>query len=225
MRTTDLTGKRFGRLTVVEKGEPKICSNGTRLSTWVCDCDCGKRVTVRDSSLKSGMTQSCGCKFLEYSRRKRKNNQYDFTHEYGIGYTNQGQEFFFDKEDYDRLKYYCWSMNKRGILSAAVPGHQGRKRIMMHRLVMNVDDKRTVNHLGSPSDNRKCNLEVVEAGRKSYNHKVSKKSSSGITGVAYNPTVKKWEAYIHVQGKKKRLGYFKDIDAAAKARKEAELIY
>lgn len=53
----DLTGKKFGRLTVVSRLE----NDGRRNSRWHCICDCGTSRTVRGDSLKSGRTLSCGC--------------------------------------------------------------------------------------------------------------------------------------------------------------------
>lgn len=52
----DLVGRRFGRLTVVRRGP--ILKRG--VATWLCKCDCGKRVTVRGCNLK-GKTKGCGC--------------------------------------------------------------------------------------------------------------------------------------------------------------------
>lgn len=52
----DLTGQRFGRLTVIKKNG---CKNGHIL--WECDCKCGNTVTVKGIHLRSGHTQSCGC--------------------------------------------------------------------------------------------------------------------------------------------------------------------
>lgn len=53
----DLTGRRFGRLTVI-----KHMGNDTaRKTIWRCKCDCGKNSDVRAPDLKSGNTQSCGC--------------------------------------------------------------------------------------------------------------------------------------------------------------------
>lgn len=52
----DLTGQRFGRLFVVERGERK----GKR-AMWRCECDCGNEKVVRGCDLRSGHTQSCGC--------------------------------------------------------------------------------------------------------------------------------------------------------------------
>ena len=40
-------------------------------------------------------------------------NVYDLSGEYGIGYTLKGEEFYFDLEDYDKIKDYCWHINKK----------------------------------------------------------------------------------------------------------------
>lgn len=53
----DLTGQRFGRLTVIERVE----NAPNRARQWLCLCDCGKETIVVSSSLNSGRTRSCGC--------------------------------------------------------------------------------------------------------------------------------------------------------------------
>ena len=58
----DLTGKKFGRLVVIE-GIEKRSKNGRVL--WKCLCDCGNYSTVCSSDLKSGNTKSCGCGEIE----------------------------------------------------------------------------------------------------------------------------------------------------------------
>ena len=53
----DLTGQRFGRLTVAARAE-----NGPHKKTrWRCRCDCGAEVVVGTLLLRSGRTRSCGC--------------------------------------------------------------------------------------------------------------------------------------------------------------------
>lgn len=52
----DLTGEKFGRLTVIERGETK-----GGVTTWKCRCKCGNVVTVRRDYLVYGRTRSCGC--------------------------------------------------------------------------------------------------------------------------------------------------------------------
>lgn len=53
----DLTGQRFGRLTVVEKTDNTYQNN----TIWHCVCDCGNEIDVIGRSLTSGNTKSCGC--------------------------------------------------------------------------------------------------------------------------------------------------------------------
>lgn len=55
-RLQDLTGQRFGRLTVIERADNK----GTK-TMWLCKCDCGNKVIKEGSNLKNEDTQSCGC--------------------------------------------------------------------------------------------------------------------------------------------------------------------
>lgn len=55
-RTPDLTGKRFGHLTVVEQIE-----NKNHQRRWLCLCDCGALTALTSHCLLSGHTKSCGC--------------------------------------------------------------------------------------------------------------------------------------------------------------------
>ena len=52
----DLTGKRFGKLTVIKQAEHE-----GRHSYWLCSCDCGAKKVIRGTSLTSGKQISCGC--------------------------------------------------------------------------------------------------------------------------------------------------------------------
>lgn len=66
----DLTGQRFGRLTVIRRSDKKAKSG----SMWICKCDCGNFVTVTQSNLKSGNTKSCGCQTNTLSKATRYKN-------------------------------------------------------------------------------------------------------------------------------------------------------
>ncbi len=66
--TIDLTGKRFGRLTVVSFSG----SNSTGKRTWICMCDCGVKTIVATGDLRSGNTESCSC----LKREKTGNRSY-----------------------------------------------------------------------------------------------------------------------------------------------------
>lgn len=56
---TDLTGKRFGKLTVLERTEQKNPKNRSFL--WKCRCDCGNICLKPTNELNSGFAKSCGC--------------------------------------------------------------------------------------------------------------------------------------------------------------------
>lgn len=65
MKVIDLTGKTFGKLTVIQRSG----SNVQGEAVWLCQCDCGNKSLVSSSNLRTGNTSSCGC-FGKEQRRK-----------------------------------------------------------------------------------------------------------------------------------------------------------
>ena len=55
-KAKDLTGQKFGRLTVIKRAENK----GKRVA-WLCKCECGNEIVIIGGNLKNGSTKSCGC--------------------------------------------------------------------------------------------------------------------------------------------------------------------
>lgn len=55
----NLTGRKFGKLTVIKLGDRKPLS-GYQLY-WLCKCDCGNEKEILGSNLKLGLIKSCGC--------------------------------------------------------------------------------------------------------------------------------------------------------------------
>ena len=72
----DLTGIRFGKLTVLYRAEDHIQPSGQHKRVWHCKCDCGNECNVRANDLKSGNTTSCGCVQQE---SRGKSQLQDFT--------------------------------------------------------------------------------------------------------------------------------------------------
>lgn len=62
----DLSGRVFGRLTVIQLAPATPCKR----TKWICRCSCGKETAVHAYCLKSGDTKSCGC------LRKESNSRY-----------------------------------------------------------------------------------------------------------------------------------------------------
>lgn len=219
----DLTGQRFGKLEVIERVENK---NGRVM--WLCKCDCGNYHTTTTNSLKSGLCVSCGClnpfKNPLVNPAKCKFNTYDLSGEYGIGYTSKGEEFYFDLEDYDKIKDYCWYINNNGyVVSNKKISSKKQRKIFMHRIIMNVEDSFVqVDHIyHNRIDNRKSKLRVVTNQQNQMNQQLHINNTSGITGVYWYKN--KWESLISFNGKLQYLGLFDNFDDAVKARKEAEI--
>ena len=61
MRLNDLTGQRFGRLTVLSRADDVVYDNGKKYVVWSCLCDCGTATKVRAHNLTNGHVTSCGC--------------------------------------------------------------------------------------------------------------------------------------------------------------------
>ena len=66
----DLTGQKFGRLTVVGEAGVKVRPKGHTVHYWNCVCECGTEKVVDGASLRYGTTVSCGC----WRKEKNKKN-------------------------------------------------------------------------------------------------------------------------------------------------------
>ena len=64
-KTINIIGKRYGRLTVLQREG----TNRDGKAMWKCRCDCGKEVVVIGKNLRTGNSKSCGCKRLKISEK------------------------------------------------------------------------------------------------------------------------------------------------------------
>lgn len=55
-RINDISGQRFGKITVLRPTERRQSSN----VVWECQCDCGRLVYSTGTNLRAGRTKSCG---------------------------------------------------------------------------------------------------------------------------------------------------------------------
>lgn len=80
IKKKDLTGKKFGRLTVIEDSGQRICNK----IVWKCLCDCGNEHHVITGNLLTGKVNSCGClrdEVVSKASRKHggiKNAKYEY---------------------------------------------------------------------------------------------------------------------------------------------------
>ena len=66
-RAIDISGQKFGRLTVVSKAPRGARKN--RRAVWNCLCDCGGEAVVGADALRSGHARSCGCLSVETAKK------------------------------------------------------------------------------------------------------------------------------------------------------------
>lgn len=235
----DLTGQRFGRLVVLEQAEDWTNKNPSKLerkAQWLCKCDCGNEKIIVGSSLTRGLTTSCGCnkseKTIQRNINNRKLNKYDLSGEFGIGYTGkEGEKFYFDLEDYDLIKDYTWRVNNNGYGDRIIT-HYKEQLITMSRLIMGINQNKETNrtiyvdHINHLSyDNRKINLRIVTNTQNQMNKIIQSNNTSGVPGVYYKKSDKRWEATISINNQKIYLGSSKDKNKTIKMRKEAEEKY
>lgn len=144
--------------------------------------------------------------------------------------THSGVDLLIDAEDVFVCQKYRWHIDTHGYAEAWAGG---KKRIKLHRLIMNeLDNKSCVDHInGNRLDNRKENLRVVSNKMNAENLHKKKKTTSLYFGVCYdnrkNNLEKRWIASIKTNYKSIFLGRYKTPEEAALAynKKAEELGY
>lgn len=162
----DLVGQRFGRLTVLRRGEDEIdTKSGKHKSRYWCQCDCGSpEKLIRGASLTNKKVQSCGCLHAEVSSQNMKKyhdtviNKNDFIIDGNIAYlapSNSDNKVMIDADDVDRVSEVYWFEYGHGYCR----GDRNGKNVKLHEYIMNSFPGFIVDHKnGDTRDNRKSNL-------------------------------------------------------------------
>lgn len=206
----NLYGQQFGFLVPIE-----YMGN----SKWKCECHCGrkncKKIKITSTkNLKNGDTKTCGCV---------NENRYELSPNGCVGYTAKEEPFYFDLDDYNKIKDIYWRITNVGY----VVGSKEGKIVLMHRIVMDAPDyknqKLDVDHINHCTvDNRKNNLRLISHQQNLMNQKVNCNNKCKHKGIYYDKERNKWRAEIEFNQKKYRLGRFDTIEEAIEARKQAE---
>lgn len=137
--------------------------------------------------------------------------------------TPEGKTILLDEADLPIIAGYKWHarafppQSGRWYAVAFIPGTRNRK-VRMHRLLLSAPQDVLVDHRnGNGLDNRRCNIRFATYGLNRANARVSKNNKSGLKGVCWNPTEKKWIAHIASNGRFRILGRFTDKEQAARA--------
>lgn len=214
----DLTGQRFGRLTVLSKVDSQIAKGGRKKAAYLCVCDCGVKKVIRAESLRNGKTKSCGCLAKDTAKhsirfaalacveKKRKARDELIGKRFGK-LTVIAQA---GKCDYGPYQMLCCcdcgetvsveiSNLKRGVSTQCIKCRQKE-----------LNEKFRDNEIVDGTS--LCHL----------TQKKRRDNSTGVKGVWFDKRSGKYVAEIRLSGKKHWIGQFSSIEDAKKARERAE---
>lgn len=207
MTRFDLTGQKFGRLTVLKFSH----TDGHRFSS--CLCDCGETKTVRNSGLLSGNTRSCGCLQLEIAAANIKKLK-----------TTHGMT--------ETVEYYTWgSMKDRcyNKKNKAFRYYGGRGIKVCKRWISSFENffadmglrpspKHSIDRINNNENYSPKNCKWSTMTEQVSNRRVFATSRTGVRYVT--PHGDKYVATPNINGKPKYIGTFKTIKQAQKAIEE-----
>ena len=206
----DLTGKTFGRLTVLSPApRPKSVKNKSQY--WKCKCICQNEVVVNGNNLRCGNTTSCGClqkevrtkhgmsetrlyKIYKGMKERCNNPSNKYYKNYGAREIEICDEWI-DKEN-GFMSFYKWAMTN---------GYADNLSI----------DRIDVNGNYEPDNCRWADSSVQNFNQRPRSNK------TGPTGV-YKNSNGKYIAQIYKNKKLIRLGTFSALEEAVEARQKAE---
>ena len=233
-------GEKFGRFAIIGVDEDSKIRNGVRITTsnwkYLCECSCPNKtiVSVMRSNLVSGRSKSCGCLQKESNIKsglsRRKINPIEDCGDYiKIFFFNKGHGYcMVDKEDYWKVKDYCWSRlqtRTKGLYytKANSRGNFKMQSVRMHRILFPTEEGFIPEHKdGNGLNNRKSNLRPATNSQNNMNQRLHSNNTSGHKGVWYDNDRNKWVAEIKYNGVKYFIGRFNSIEHAIKARKSKE---
>jgi len=194
----DLTGQRFGKLTVIKRVE-----NINGKPHWLCKCDCGNEKVVQGSALSGGYTKSCGCLLHDVIKPGTRFGRLTVIEPDHIVEGGRGYAY--------RCKCDCGNeiITRVGNLRSGYTRSCG----CLHDELF-IENRPDYEKIFTENTN-------INKIKKEY-RKPMKNSTSGALGVSWHKRIKKWQARISFQKRNYHLGYFKKLEDAVAARKKAE---
>lgn len=210
----DISGNKYGRLTVLRKAPDSIGKTGRNTKKWTCLCECGTEKDIPQYSLIHGTTSSCGCIAIENAKLKNITHGLSDTPLYHVWEHMIGRctnENDLNYKDYggrgikictclpDFETFYQWAQN------SGYTEHLTIERI-------EVNGNYCICH---------NNLKWIPKSEQAWNQRPQHRSKTGVRGVMRRHTGK-YQAMIGVKGERYYLGSFETLEEAATVKKEAE---
>ncbi len=133
-----------------------------------------------------------------------------------IPITRWNARTYLDDEDYHRAQDFHWYKTKNGYVAGTVLEQGVRRRVYLHRWLLNAQPGQFVDHIdGNKLNNRRSNLRLVTRSQNQANRRRNANSRSRYKGVTWHKHKKRWLARIQVRGRRITIGYFTDPLQAA----------
>lgn len=202
MMRKDLTGQRFGRLTVLAPNG----SDASGRATWLCQCDCGNQSVVATQKLTCGHTTSCGC-------ARKGVNMVDLT---GKRFGRLTVLHLTGEKRGSSLIWHCACDCGKTADVASTDLRKGYTRSCgclseeVHaKTIRKARDTRNIYYVDGTDVLSLC-------------QDVGPRNTSGVVGVSFDRSVDLWKASIQFKRRIYRLGSSRDKNVAIALRKDAE---
>lgn len=194
----DLTGQYFKKLHVI--GLAESTAHGKR--KWVCECECGNICEVTTSNLTQGHTTSCGCVRLRDLTNMHIDNLTVL--ERSDKYTTRGNR----KVRLWKCRCDCGSITYKATDTLTDKRKNSCKECAAKQAALTA--KKCAGFVDGTQ------MSKIKSATASSNN------TTGVRGVYLDKKTGKYRALIKFKGVRHHLGYFDDIEEAAKARRVAE---
>lgn len=214
---SDLTGTKFGRWNIVDMADRV---NG--YVKWNCVCECGNKKTIYDALLRphsSRQSKSCGCLKSELVKERFK------TH----GHESNGKV---------SSEYTAWHgmLQRCGNPNHKYYGYYGGRGITVcdswkdfNNFIADMGSKPSKGHSIDRIENggnyEPSNCKWATIGEQAANKRVRSDSKVGVRGVSWHKIKQRFHVRITANKKHIHIGYYKTLEEATEARKQAEITY
>lgn len=179
-------------------------------------------------SIKNPIPVPCACGCGQMTKGQSKSG-------FVVGHQNRGRSAghrkkepwfpdgtLLDDEDRERFSIYRWSVSGNGYLQrhhVIAPGKY--TKIRLHQEIMGHPKGCKIDHInGNKLDNRRSNLRLVDDTGNAQNMRKRGRNTSGYRGVSWSKKQGQWQAYAHKQRKLIHLGFYDDLQEAARVATE-----
>lgn len=216
-------GDVFGRWVVISVGEYFYEVSKTRVKRckgWLCECTCGTVRSVKQATLLSGNSRSCGCLLKDKQRLKKETS---------------------GKSEQARTRKIHLNMVRRCTLEsvAEYPLYGGRGITVCDRWLESgrrgffnfledmglAPEGMSLDRIDVNGNYEPSNCRWTDTSTQAYNKRRSHANTSGRTGVYWHKGGEKWVARIMKNKVMIELYYGDSLEDAIRAREEAEIKY